>query len=348
VRPVKVAFRCDVSAAIGSGHVMRCLTLADELKSRGAECLFLLGGDAASPGAGRIAERGHSLHLLAALLDSHDIDAERHDATVTLRKIADLTLDWVVVDHYQLGERWELAIRRLTKRVLVLDDLANRRHEADILVDPTVGRDPASYGQLVGDACQTLIGGAYALLRPEFMNRRVGALRSRDPAHRIHLAFGGGRWPTEAWSLLLALAARYPEAAICVNLASLEGVPDAVLARSGQIELKLTSPDVAGDMAACTVSIGAPGSMTWERFCLGLPFACVTTHPTQVEPVSLLARGGYLADLGPLRAPDTALMSGIESFLADQAQLDAFSAKGRAAVDGKGCQRVADAMLEGP
>jgi UDP-2,4-diacetamido-2,4,6-trideoxy-beta-L-altropyranose hydrolase len=336
---VKIAFRCDASAELGIGHLMRCLTLADELKRRGAECLFVLGAHGLQLHQ-RVREEGHRSIASPPLSATADRDVD-DDAERTQSSLGG-GVDWLVVDHYGLDQRWEKRLRPNAARIMVIDDLATRPHDCDLLVDPTVGRLVADYASLTPNGCTVLAGGRYALLRPEFA--RLAAHPPPREGQRLHLGFGGGAWHGNAWQLLLALADRFPDLSITANAASTAGMPDNVRALSPRVDVRMSSASVAEDMARCTVAIGAPGSMTWERLCLGLPFACLTTHPTQEAPVALLARNGYLLDIGPLRTPDESMLQAITIFLQDHDRLSAFSRRGREAIDGNGRLRIADAL----
>jgi UDP-2,4-diacetamido-2,4,6-trideoxy-beta-L-altropyranose hydrolase len=338
---MKIAFRCDASAEVGTGHLMRCLTLADELKRRGAECLFVLGTHDARFHQ-RVHDEGHRSVTVPPL--SAPVGAAVDDDAARTQSCLGDGMDWLVVDHYGLDLHWEKQLRPNAARIMVIDDLATRPHDCDLLADPTVGRAAAEYLSLTPNGCTVLAGGRYALLRPEFA--RLAAHPPPYEGQRLHLGFGGGEWHDDAWRLLLALADRFPELSITANAANASGMPDRVRALPRRIDVRIASASVAEDMAGCTVALGAPGSMTWERLCLGLPFACLTTHTTQNEPVALLAGGGYLVDLGSLRTPDEPMLHAITTFLQDQDRLAALVLRGREAVDGKGRLRIADALFD--
>jgi UDP-2,4-diacetamido-2,4,6-trideoxy-beta-L-altropyranose hydrolase len=327
-----VAFRCDAGPPVGMGHLMRCLTLADELARRGATCRFIVAGPVADA-----AMRGHGLSRLAA--GPGVLTGDRGTAAT----IAALPspCDWLIIDHYGLDRRDEQALRPHARRLLALDDLADRPHDVDLLIDPTIGRAAHDYAGLVPARTVTLTGGDYALLRPEFAALRRNASRAEGAVRRLHVAFGGGPWPPEAWRLLAAIAERFPALALVANMATDAGRPARM---PGTVTLRVASQTIAADMAACDAALGAPGSMTWERLCLGLPFLCLTTHATQVEPVGLLAGQGLLIDAGPLRAADPDLIATVARFLDDHAARAALAGRAAAAIDGAGAGRIADAM----
>ncbi|WP_444677542.1 UDP-2,4-diacetamido-2,4,6-trideoxy-beta-L-altropyranose hydrolase [Halomonas sp. E19] len=209
-----VAFRADASLEIGSGHVMRCLTLADALQAQGGQCHFLC---REHPGhlCELIEARDYPVHRLAQ--EACDTDtavtpgtepepdhAHRlgaswdEDAAACLPLLAELAPAWLVVDHYALDHRWETAVldglAGSRPRLLVIDDLADRRHLADLLLDQNLGRRVEDYRGLIPERCQVLAGPRYALLRPEFREWRQASLsrRARVPQlHRLLINLGG-------------------------------------------------------------------------------------------------------------------------------------------------------------
>ena len=148
----KVYFRCDASPEIGSGHVFRCLTIANALKDHGWSCVFATQTDSAS--------------VVPALESYETIKPE------DLKEEADL----LVVDHYGLDKDFEKSCRSLVKRILVIDDLADRDHDCDVLLDQTFGREEKDYQGLVSAECKILAGASYALLRPQFSKNRMQSL----------------------------------------------------------------------------------------------------------------------------------------------------------------------------
>ncbi|MBD3768372.1 MAG: UDP-2,4-diacetamido-2,4,6-trideoxy-beta-L-altropyranose hydrolase, partial [Gammaproteobacteria bacterium] len=186
---MRIAFRVDAALAIGTGHVMRCLTLAHELREQGANCVFICRQHQGHM-AGLIQQRGFGCHLLALsetpyLPQSDDLAhaawlgaSWQQDAQQTLALLAE-PVDWMVVDHYAIDARWQASVKVGYQRLLVIDDLADREHLADVLLDQTYGRQVADYQSLVPQQCQLLLGSTYALLRPEFAQWREASLKRR-------------------------------------------------------------------------------------------------------------------------------------------------------------------------
>lgn len=200
---MNVVFRVDASLLIGSGHVMRCLSLADALRDRGGECHFICRDH---PGHlnDLIARRGYSVHSLAAAEGGVAVSGLVHgawlgvgqeqDASEAALILNELKPDWLVIDHYALDIRWEQQLVRYCKKLMVIDDLADRVHACDLLLDQNLGRAREDYVALLPASGKALIGPEYALLRPEFAALRDYSLqRRRQPRlENILISMGGG------------------------------------------------------------------------------------------------------------------------------------------------------------
>ena len=173
---MQVVFRVDSSLQIGSGHVMRCLTLAEGLRKNGADVIFIcrkLTGNLAS----KISDSGFKVFELK-LSDKKIIDdklfhskwlevTQLLDSEQSKEIIKNIKPDWLIVDHYALDHEWELKLKPYVKYVMVIDDLADRRHECDLLLDQTLGRKKEDYDELVPKLCKMLLGTSFCLLRSE-------------------------------------------------------------------------------------------------------------------------------------------------------------------------------------
>ena len=301
---MRVAFRTDASLQIGSGHVMRCLTLADALKARGAECHFI---SREHPGhlLEVIRQRGHAVTALPAGKPSSaraddSVQQPAHaawlgcdwstDARQTGAILASLQPDWLVVDHYALDQRWEEVVAPHYRKLLVIDDLADRPHRCDLLLDQNLGRQPEHYAQWVPAYCQVLTGPQYALLRPEFVALRPYSLQRRQaqPALRqLLITMGGVDQPNATGQVLQALktCALPADCSITVVMGLtapwLQSVRELVAQMPWSTEVVVNVSDMAQRMADSDLAIGAAGSTSWERCCLGLPTLMVVLAENQ-------------------------------------------------------------------
>lgn len=350
---MRVALRADASVRIGTGHVMRTLTLADALAARGATCTFLCRHlpDAL---AARITAAGHGLHRLPPAPQGCDDLAHSpwlettmaHDAAACAPVLAELRPDWLVVDNYALDVRWTRALRG-GARVLALDDLADRVLDCDLLLDSTLGRKPADYDRLTRPGAPRLTGPMLAPLRPEFAAQRPRALARRDGALRRVLVSMGGVDADNATGRVLA-ALEGTGLAVDVVLGSaaphLEGVRAQVAAIPGA-RLWVDTPDMAGLMVDADLAIGAAGTTAWERCVLGLPALMLVLADNQQLGAAGLAAAGAALRLG--RVYDPGWLDRLRDLLPGL-DLRAMSAAAAAATDGGGARRVATMMAALP
>lgn len=312
----RIAFRADASLEMGSGHVMRCLTLADALSEQGAECHFIC-----RTHQGNLAElitaRGHHCHLLAIEPDSEQEPAEvpllahaswlgcgwEQDATQTLAILTDRHPDWLVVDHYALDDRWEQMMRPHVGMIMVIDDLADRSHECDLLLDQNLGRQPDDYRERVPPHCMLLVGPHYALLRPEFAALRGYSLQRRQipTLKKVLITMGGVDKPNATSRVLEALRqAPLPlDCRICVVMGAkspwLEQVETLAATLPWPTEVRINVSNMAELMADSDLAIGAAGSTSWERCCLGLPTLMFVIADNQREVAHNLMSAGAAA-----------------------------------------------------
>ncbi|MBV2181849.1 MAG: UDP-2,4-diacetamido-2,4,6-trideoxy-beta-L-altropyranose hydrolase [Castellaniella sp.] len=312
---MRVVFRTDASLEIGTGHVMRCLTLADALVAGGATCQFIC---RAHPGnlADLIRQHGFTVHLLP--LDGnwvlHDQSVPVHaawlgadwqtDAEQSLHALRGMACDWLIVDHYALDKDWELALKPCSRRLMVIDDLADRVHVCDLLLDQNWhgSQTPCRYDAVLAPTVIRLLGPEYALLKSEY-----GQLRSlmppRDGQVQRVLIFMGGSDPHNQTAKVLRalmveeLSGLTVDVVVGANHPDPLGLAALVSARHATI-LHRDLPSLAGLMARADLMISAGGATTWERMCLGLPGLVISIADNQIAIQRALAGDGYCKYLG--------------------------------------------------
>lgn len=311
----QVAFRVDASEVIGSGHVIRCLSLAEALKVRGWEVRFICrihDGNMVS----HIINSGFQVNLLPkpAIQESPNqfgndhkaiyqrwLGADKYsDAEQCISLIGSDHIDLLVVDHYGLDVCWESLVRKAVSYLMVIDDLADRPHDCEILLNQNLGSHSKDYAGLVSKSCVKLLGPAYALLRPEFAHKRKDSLarRVKGKLKRILISMGGVDSVNATGKILLALA-RSPLASqleIIVVMGAgarwLSHIQTQILTLPLRVELRVSITDMAAEMCNADVSIGAAGGTAWERCCLGLPTILVVQADNQKKGTAALESAG--------------------------------------------------------
>lgn len=361
---MKIVFRADASIQIGTGHVMRCLTLADELARQGHDCWFICREHLGHLGD-LIVSKGHSLNLLPAPVDTppqqnrsaSDNYARwlgvpwQEDANQTLEVIAPLKPDWLVIDNYALDAQWERTFSSAVGNIMVIDDLANRPHECALLLDQNLGRVAADYDGLLPAECQRLIGPRYALLRPEFAALREQSLSRRKISElkRILISLGGVDRTNVTGQILKAIAHSSLPASTELDIIMGASAPylDEVRQQAAQLSFHATVSvnvqDMAERMCLADLSIGAAGSTSWERCCMGLPSVTVILAENQRAIAGALAKykAGLLVDIPQV----TEELAGLIEMYSGDVEMRHFLSQNAAQVcDGAGANRVVSAF----
>lgn len=342
---MKIFIRTDASIAIGTGHVMRCLTLADELSGRGADARFICRKE---PGdfIGFIEGKGYSVYSLPADVD---FSADR-DLTLKILQKEQNPIDWLIIDHYKIDASWETPLRKFAKKTMVIDDLANRRHDCDILLDQNYSRDVKRYQGLVSEECIQLLGAEYALLRPQFREARANLNRANNEVKRI-LVFMGGADPTnETGKALKALALlNRDDIAVDVVIGSLNPFKDELQNLIKQMPCTASCfnnvSNMAELMSSADIAIGASGTSTWERCCSGLPSVVMVLADNQKEIAEELDNKGVVVNLGWHEdVTEMNIRDAVDNLLADSEKRSKMSLKSMQLVDGKGAGRICMVM----
>ena len=353
---VNVAFRTDSGPHIGTGHLVRCLTLGHELRGRGADVTFFCRDHhgAASDliramafGIVELPTRRGQPALSDPFTWSGATDSE--DAAQLLQKLPSPP-DWVIVDHYSLGDDWESLVRPHCRRLAVIDDLA-RGHECDLLIDPN-WHGPAMAGRYAGRlnaGATALLGPDFAFLDPRFHARRVSPIDRRLPVNRVLVYFGGSNlYDLSALTLTVLKLPEFRDLQVDVVIGATTANRDSVSGYAAQrprVTIHEHQPCLAPLLAKADIAIGGVGGTTWERMCLGVPTLAAIIADNQAESAQRLSDAGLLLLLG--RAADVtaeSMAAGLRSLLHDPAQRQRMADAGQALVDGRGIDRIADTM----
>lgn len=348
-----IVFRVDSSASIGLGHLFRCLTLAEALRSEGFKCKFIsceLWGNRIDI----IRSRGFDVSVLrytqtqgskeCAITEVRACDWIL-DAAESSEILANIKVGWLVVDHYALDFKWENHLRYCAKNFFVIDDLANRKHDADFLLDQNLGRIDNDYRHLVSDKCELLIGGDYALLRPEFSRLRKYSLARRKVARTKKIIISmGGTDPNNVTGQLLGSIRNLvlpSDSHITVIMGKtapwLNMVREAATLIPYRCEIKVDVENMAELLAKSDLAIGAAGISALERCCLGLPSLLMAIADNQIAGAEALAKLG-----GCIFLSNTSLTD-LQNSISRLQQKDAFfkmSQSASNAVDGLGLTRI--------
>lgn len=362
---LKFVFRADASVQIGTGHVMRCLTLADELSRLGHACWFLCREQQGHLGD-LITSRGHKLALLSNPVEGltagngggpDDYAAWlgvgwQDDAQQTLDAIKALSADWLIVDHYALDAKWEKAVSAQVRNIMVIDDLANRSHHCSILLDQNLGRGGKDYDGLVSFGCQRLIGPRYALLRREFTECREESLKRRVKPRlkRILISLGGvdrtnvsGRVLEALWMSELPHTTHL-DVIMGASAPYLNEVRELAQTLPFKVTVSANVSNMAERMCQADLAIGAAGGTSWERCCLGLPSIVLVLAENQMNSARAMSGQG-VAMVPETDEQEEALLSSLSNEPQVLQALSKMSSAAMNLIDGRGCERVISRIL---
>ena len=321
-----VVIRVDSSSQIGSGHLMRCLTLAGRLCG-GADVPFIC-RDIDGNLSRLVSEQGYDLILLPRAERDDTLTGyaawltvpQEHDAADTIAAMAAHGLshvDMLVVDSYAIDITWEKRLRTMASKIFVIDDLANRHHDCDILLDANFYSDGGAnrYDGLVPNQCKKLIGPQYVLLRDEFY-----AVREKQPVrdgniHRVLVFYGGSDMTdetTKAINAITKLKENFRQGLMNDLCIDENFTADIIVGGSNsnadKIKILCDAYDfltyhfqvsnIAHMMAKADIMIGAGGTTTWERCYMGLPAIVTAVADNQETDMDEYVRAGFIKYIG--------------------------------------------------
>jgi UDP-2,4-diacetamido-2,4,6-trideoxy-beta-L-altropyranose hydrolase len=369
---MKILFRVDASIKIGTGHVMRCLTLANELKNQGETTIFC-SRHLTDTLAGIIQAAGHQLIRLAnkesiknESIDQKTISSEpcdqytswlgtsqKFDADEMVSSIKMEDIDWVIVDHYALDFQWQRKIKDNNKNIklLVINDLFEKSHDCELFLNQNIVQNKdRAYQSLLNEEVSKLIGPSYALLRDEFNEYRQGAKVRRAGVKNILIFFGGVDINNTTGKTLVALSKiKNQDLNVKVVVGATHPKIDELdkFCDSFGFSLHVQVNNMAELIVWADVSIGASGSATWERSCLGLPTIVVSLADNQIPIAEAANDAGLVFYLGKDADVSPSDITNAVSELRDNPQrLARMSEACFDSVDGLGKKRVVDKIRE--
>ena len=351
---MNIAIRVDSSQVIGTGHVMRCLVLGHELRSRGCKVFFVcryfanyMKSRLLAAGFTVFSLNGGSAPNIESNCDNWIGVTQEVDAKETIEVCSDLNLDWIIVDHYSLSAKWEsIVVSFLCAKVVVIDDLCDRPHMATILVDPGYLRCPVSYRPLVPVDCDLLVGAEYALLQARYSELRSATVlaQRKNSLNSILVSLGGADVKNYSQVVLEHIdrycAERDIEITLVVGSSNpwVENLVVCIERLKAKVALVIDAPNLADLILRSDLGICTPSTTSLEFCCMGVPMILLRTASNQ----EYLARS-YVSNGVCLLANNyneiTILLDEFESY-ANVMRKNCFKV-----TDGLGAKRVVDHMI---
>lgn len=352
---MKIVFRVDSSLHIGSGHLYRTLTLAKQLAAQNSEVLiYFICRDLYGNSAFLIQQNGFPL-LTIPVQEEVCSQIERvwtdeeilYDVEQTRELLLSIgEIDLLIIDHYGLDKRWENEMKTLSRKIMVIDDLANREHACDILLDQNYYTDQQErYNKFVPPTCLKMQGPAYSLLRSEFASIRRNLKKQYGTVKRMFVFFGGSDETNETAKALHAIRLMDE---LNIQFDVVVGFHNPYKAEIEEMCRQLQNTrfycqiDYIAELMACAdLGLGAGGATTWERSALGLPSVVISTAENQ-ERLSIdcdaLGISKYLGRSHEVDAEQ--ILHTIQELINNPERIQSMSEKGMELVDGSGTSRV--------
>src|SRR3990167_5482426 len=357
---MNIAFRTDASTLIGAGHIMRCLTLANVLRSEGHHVLFVC---RKYPGSLNHVILKNKYELKELCFDDAELYqkqiysdkysqwlwvSQQQDADETAFFLQSMQVDLLIIDHYSLDSVWEKHMRTLCKKIMVIDDLANRNHDCDLLLDQNLQLQSDRYKNLVPASCELLLGTKYVLLRSEFLKIKQRS-NNKNLLQNIFVFFGGG----DSVNIIQMVLRGIIES-------KFSGIVNVVLGKNNSRSMAIEKnfdrhkfiyfyqevENIVELMKQADLCIGAGGTNSWERCFLGLPSLIITVAENQLSVANALAAMNAAQYLGELKKVSTKLItSSINALILNPQKLKKLSENAKNLVDGGGTKRASKKIM---
>jgi UDP-2,4-diacetamido-2,4,6-trideoxy-beta-L-altropyranose hydrolase len=353
----RVAIRTDANSEIGTGHFMRCLTLAEELKKNGAQVCFVA-RSLPSYLSQMLQDRNINLYPLQEGRSAEELDdlphskwlkmSQHQDAMQTLEVLGSNKFEWLIVDHYAIDCRWESLLRGVAKKIMVIDDLADRQHDCDVLLDQNYYHDMNDrYVEKVPGHCRLLLGPTYALLRDEFREKRKFVKPRNGLIKKILIYFGGVDSKNYTSIAINSLIHKGwcldVDVVIGKQHPNIQEIRD--YCKSNGFACHIQTEKMAELMAKSDLAICAGGASVWELFSMGLPSICISTATNQSKQIIDLQRVGLVISPLPDQDMDEFFSHALGIVSSDQALLRRISSRIFEMVDGNGASKVGNLIV---
>lgn len=354
---MRVVFRASASSQLGSGHIMRCVTLAEALCKDEDTIVEFVTQKYQENLDSFIVKKGFIVHSIDVAIKSKeeaesDIFEQENDANDTINAIKNNEIDWIIIDHYSIDYIWQEKLRPYTNKIMVIDDLANRKHNCDLLLDQNYVKNKMRYEDLVFPDTIKLLGPRYALLRKEFQFFSKKIKKNTIKVKKIFIFFGGSDLNNLTSKVLKVLSKpdfKYLDLDVVIgslNPHKLE-IENLVAAHSNA-ELYIQVENLASLMNQADIALCAGGSSTWERMSAGLPSIVVTVADNQNIVTNELYKEGYIKWLGNSdKVNEKIILKALKYSIQNPQQLELQSQKCKTLVDGLGAERVSNLLLYG-
>ena len=363
---LKILFRADASVQQGTGHIMRCLVIADELRKRGHECIFLT-QPFLPDFLAQIEDRQHRLVFLKQNKMDLEYDSKDNeylawlgrpiiqDAMETLDVIKYERPNVIIADHYAINAIWTSIVSCQEVKTVVIDDLADREHYCDLLIDQNFGRTPEQYRELVSEKTKILAGAEYIFIKDDFRKTRKAAQKARlnRCPKRLNICMGGIDKDNATYKVLETIGKLNYFKNWDIDIVLRSAAPYANILREYvanqklRMQLHFDADNVAELFSSADLAIGAGGVTLWERCCMGLPTVLLTIADNQIPAALAMTKTGAVIYAGDIRKQhwENKFDAKLQTLTQDSGVIHTMSTKAFDICDGTGIEKVCN-MIE--
>lgn len=349
--------RVDAGIQIGDGHFLRCLTLVKGLKKKFNQITFI-----SNQLPRHFSKTIKKNNFKIIKIDGYSyIQGEKlgrkiktqliQKDLIQTKKIIEKnkkSSNWLIIDHYGIDHIWEKKFRKNVEKIIVIDDLANRKHNCDILIDQNFyEKMEKRYSELIPSFCKQFLGPKFTLLRPEFLKARKN-LKRKNELKRILISFGGSdpsNETTKALSAIIYLGKKYKiDVIVGTNNPNKKQIMN-LCSKIPFCDFYEQVTNISKYMKKADLAIGAGGSTTWERCCLGLPTIVTSLSKDQKKTTEDLSKIGCVINLGVVEK--TTKLDYVRTINEmNSKKMKEISKKCLVLVDGKGVKRIVNKIFQ--
>ncbi|MDC1418102.1 UDP-2,4-diacetamido-2,4,6-trideoxy-beta-L-altropyranose hydrolase [Candidatus Thioglobus sp.] len=353
---MRIIIRATASKKMGSGHIMRCITLAEELSKKNDNIIEFVTQKYPENLDDLIKKKGFIVHSIDASISRNEegivseIFEQEKDAYDTINAIKSQKIDWVIIDHYSIDYNWQEKLRPYTKKIMAIDDLANRKHNCDILLDQNYSSNEMRYENFVKSDTVKLLGPRFALLRKEFYELRKKRKKIISKVKRVFIFFGGSdsdNLTSKSIKIFSKPDLSYLDLDVVIgSINPHKKEVSALVAAHSNAKLHIQVDNIAELMSDADIALCAGGSSTWERMSVGLPSIVVTIADNQDKLSNDLDKDGYINWLGRINKVNFMMIEdALRHVILNPQQLELQSQKCKSLVDSLGSKRVSNLLL---
>ena len=345
----QLIIRADANSEIGTGHIMRCIALAQSWRDHGGKVKFITycSNDFL---INRIVDEGFSLYQLKkSYLDPSEVSSFiEYTPDVRCKKDEN---NWIVLDGYQFDSQYQTAAGKTGYKVLIIDDMAHLSiYHADILINQNISAKKQIYN--IDSNTKLLLGNRYVMLRKEFLQFNRKNRSKVGEVKNILVTLGGADADNVTLTVLKALI-RIAQSDLKIKVVvgpvnpNLQTLENEIRMTNKDIEVLTSVKEMPALISWADIAVSGGGSTCWELAFYGLPFLVVVLAKNQIDIAAGLGDAGAAINLGwHCELTEDYIFKRINDLVEDPELRYFLSQNSRNLVDGQGAERIIKEMVK--